>query len=129
MARGDRFAAGRPPRRDNAGRSLPSDRSMRYVELQVTCKHHQDGPPVILGAWWIESHYEVFDPRQVNERDNSAVIERQWRTDPDGSDYLRYKLRCPQCGNSPVLRQDKIDAALAAIYEHGAAAKVVQYRI
>lgn len=128
-ARGGRFAIGEKPGQDAAGHSLPSDGSMRYVELQVICQQHEGEPPMILGAWWIESHHEVFDPTEVNERANKAVIDRQVLTGPDGSSRLRFVMRCPKCGNAPVLRQETIDAALVAIYQKDSVAKVVQYPI
>ncbi len=59
-ARGSRFAQGREPSRDAAGHSLPSDRSMQDVELQLVCKQHPEGERPILGAWWIESHLDDF---------------------------------------------------------------------
>jgi hypothetical protein len=128
MVRGNRAALNKEPRRDAAGRSLPSDAAMNYVELQIVCKHHEPGERPILAAWWIESHFDTFDPAQVNERQNTAV-ERQVVTEVDGSIRLRFKMRCLKCGNEPVLRQEKLDAALAAIYEKGAHPKVVQYPI
>lgn len=127
-ARGSRFAQGREPSRDAAGHSLPSDRSMQYLELQLVCKQHSEGERPILGAWWIESHFEVFDPAQVNERANSGV-ERQFITDPDGTTRLRFKMTCPMCGQQPVYRQDLIDAALAALYVKGANPKIVPHPI
>ncbi len=126
MVRGNRFALNKAPRRDAAGRSLPADSAMRYVELQVVCRNHPEGQQPILGAWWIESHFDYFDSAQVNERPNNAV-ERQLITEDDGSIRQRFKMRCPRCGNQPVLRQETIDAALAAIYEQGADPKVVQF--
>ena len=127
-ARGSRFAQGREPSRDEAGHSLASDQSMGYVELQLVCKQHPVGERPLLGAWWIESHFEVFDPAQVNERANSGV-ERQFITDPDGTTRLRFKMTCPMCGQQPVYRQDRIDAALAALYVQGADSKIVPHPI
>jgi hypothetical protein len=101
---------------------------MHYVEFQLVCKQHPEGERPILGAWWIESHLEKFDPAQVNERGNQAV-ERQVVTNPDGSTRLRFKLTCPKCGQQPVYRQNLIDEALGAIYEQGAVAKVVRYSV
>lgn len=128
MVRGDRFARGQPPRRDQAGHSLPSDRSMHYVELQLVCKQHPEGEEPILGAWWVESHHEQFDARMVNERANSAV-ERQLVDSGDGSNRIRYKLRCPKCRNSPVFTAERIDAALKAIYVRGAYATIERLRV
>jgi len=126
--RGSRFAEGHESSRDEAGHSLPSDRSMHYVELQLVCKQHPEGERPILGAWWIESNFEVFDPAQMNERANVAV-ELQPITEPDGTTRLRFKMTCPKCGQQPVYRQDRIDAALAALYVQGADSKIVQYAI
>ncbi len=98
---------------------------MHYVELQLVCKQHPEGQRPILGAWWIESHFDDFDPAQVNERANAAV-ERQLITEPDGATRLRFKMTCPRCGQQPVYRQDLIDAALAALYVQGANSKIVQ---
>ena len=67
-------------------------------------------------------------PAQVNERANSDV-ERQVVTGQDGATRLRFKMTCPKCGQTPVYRQDLIDAALAAIYERGADPKIQQYAI
>lgn len=128
MVRGDRFARGREPRADAEGHSLPSDRSMHYVELQLVCKQHPEAKPPILGAWWVESYLAEFHPAQVNERANSAV-ERQVVTNADGTTRLRFKMTCPKCGQQPVYRQELIDAALATIYEPGAVAKVTQVPI
>jgi len=97
---------------------------MHYVELQLVCKRHPGGERPILGAWWIESHFEVFDPALVNERAN-AQVERQFITEPDGTTRLRFKMTCPKCGQQPVYRQDLIDEGLAVIYEQGAVAKVI----
>ncbi len=127
-ARGSRFAQGREPSRDAAGHSLPSNRSMQYLELQLVCKQHPEGERPILGAWWIASHFEVFDRAQVNERANVAV-ELQPIPEPDGTTRLRFKMTCPKCGQQPVYRQDRIDAALAVLYVPGAHAKIVQYAI
>lgn len=121
MVRGDRFARGLEPRADAEGHSLPSDRSMHYVELQLVCKQHPEGERPILGAWWIESHLDGFNPVQVNQRSNAAVTTQL----PDGSGRLRYRLQCPKCRNAPVLRQQTIEGWLARIYERGAAPKVL----
>ncbi len=43
MVRGNRFARGREASRDAEGRSLPSDTSLQYVELQLVCKQHPKG--------------------------------------------------------------------------------------
>ncbi len=122
MPRGSRFAAGKAPSRDEAGRSLPSDRDMAYVELQIVCAvcSRAGVRRRILGAWWIESHHAAFDPAEVNERDNTRV-ERQLI-----GDRFRYKLECPQCDAKPVLRGETIDQGLEVVYEQGARAKVTQ---
>ena len=122
--RGRRFALSHESSRDEVGHSLPSDRSMHYVELQLVCKQHPEGERPILGAWWIESHFEVFDPAQVNERANTGV-ERQSITEADGTTRLRFKMTCPTCGQRPEYRQELIDEGLAVIYEQGAVAKVI----
>ena len=120
MPRGSRFAAGKAPSRNEAGRSLPSDRDMAYVELQIVCGvcSRRSVKPPILGAWWIESHHAAFNPAEVNERDNTRV-ERQLI-----GDRLRYKLSCPRCPATPVLRGERIDRELELVYEQGARAKV-----
>jgi len=38
-------------------------------------------------------------------------------------------MTCPKCGQQPVSRQDRIDAALAELYVQGADAKIVPYAI
>ena len=64
----------------------------------------------------------------LNERANAAV-EGQCITEPDGTTRLRFKMTCPKCGQQPVYRQDRIDAALAALYVKGEDAKIVPYAI
>ena len=49
--------------------------------------------------------------------------------DRDGTLRVRYKMRCPRCTNAPVLRADKIEAAVEAIYEPDAVAKIIRYRL
>jgi len=86
------------------------------------CKQHPEGERPILGAWWIESQLDGFNPAQVNERRNAAVttqLPHRW-----GS--KRYRLQCPKCRNAPVFLQETIDDWLARIRERGAAPKVIQ---
>lgn len=99
---------------------------MRYVELQVVCKHHQGRGPII-GAWYIESQHEEFDPQLVNQRPTKG-LEPQRVVGSDGS-WCRYRMSCSQCPHSPVLRQDTVNAALAAVYVPKATAKVVVYAL
>ena len=98
---------------------------MHYVELQLVCKQHPESERPILGAWWIESHLDGFHSVQVKERRNASVTTQL----PDASGRVRYRLQCPKCPNSPVLRQETIDGWLARIYEKGAAPKVMQLPI
>ena len=72
-----------------------------------------------MGAWWIESHHAAFDPRQVNERENTAVVERQVI-----GDRFRFTMKCPRCPNKPVIRGEKLDAELEHLYVQGARAAV-----
>ena len=123
MPRGSQFALGKEPRRDGHGRSLPSDRSMRFVELRILCKGCRSLAP--LAVFYVETLTKVF-PGAANERlPNKAVVERQPLTDDDGSDYVRFKFRCPRCGAEPVLRAGTIDEKLKAAYEPQAVAKRV----
>ncbi len=101
---------------------------MRYVALDLVCRGHPEGEAPVLGRWWIESHHEQFSGAQVNEGPNSGV-EVQTIGHADGATRLRYKLACPHCHNAPVFTAEKIDQALAAVYEQGAYAKVIRHRV
>lgn len=130
MTRGRRFARGQPPRRDAAGHSLPSDRCMQFVALDLVCGQHQVGEEPLLARFAHDSWHEEFSPVNVSERgDNRAIAERQTLTESDGSTRIRYKFRCPLCGHTPVYRAETIDAALAIIYEQGAYEKVVRISV
>ena len=118
MARGDRFAKGKPPTRDTAGRSLPSDRSMRYVAVVLVCKQHPEGEAPELARFWVESTHERFSPQLLNEGANRGVTAEAVEA-PDGSTYFRYKLRCPKCRNTPEFRSARIEQDLEDIYEQG----------
>lgn len=125
MARGARFASNKASSSDADGHSLPSDKSMHYIELQLVCGCCPLGDRPILAAFWIESHFEEFDPNQVNERENRAMI-RQMVDGRDGRQ--RFVFQCPKCSNSPVLKQETVDGWLAAAYGYygkGARAAVV----
>lgn len=124
MARGSRAVAGRAPSRDQAGRSLPSDASTQYVELQVVCRTcSRPEHLLVLGAWWIDSRLEAFDAGQVNERANQAMV-RQMPDGPEGRQ--RYVFTCPGgCGRKGVLRQDTIDDKLAEAFERDVTQKIV----
>ena len=43
---------------------------------------------------------------------------------PDGVSSVRrrFKMKCPRCGATPVLREDKVDEGLRAMYKPGAVA-------
>ena len=124
MARGSRAIAGRAPSRDQAGRSLPSDASTQYVELQVVCRTcSRPEHLLVLGAWWIDSRLEAFDAGQVNERANQAMV-RQMPDGPEGRQ--RYAFECPgRCRRKGVLRQDTIDDKLAEAFERDVTQKIV----
>jgi len=80
---------------------------MHYVELQLVCKQHPEGQRPILGAWWIESHFNDFDPAQVNERGNVAV-EGQFIPEPDGTTRLRFKMTCRMGVGAWVTRRQHV---------------------
>ncbi len=92
------------------------------------CKQHPEGERPELARFWVESHHERFSPELVKEGRNQAVT-RQLVTAPDGSSYLRYKMQCPSCRNSPVFTSTLLDEGLSAIYEQGAYAKDVLVEI
>jgi hypothetical protein len=122
MARGDRFARGRVDTRDGQGHSLPSNRFMRFVAVEFACKPcNRRGVETVLGTWAIETDAPQFDARQVHVRGDNSAVETQGI--PEGAaGRRRYRFACPRCGNRPQLREDKIDAALAALYKPGAEA-------
>lgn len=126
MARGMRFAKGQPSRRGQHGRSLPSDRSMRYVGIDYLCPSclRRAGVNIVLAQFRISSLLPAFQSRQVYEMKGDSIIERVPMVYPDGTEGIRYKLACPKCSNTPVLRQSTIDAELANDFEPGAYAKV-----
>ena len=128
MARGSRAVAGRAPSRDQAGRSLPSDASTQYVELQVVCRTCSRPEHLLVhGAWWIDSRLEAFDAGQVNERANIRV-ERQQPEGPEGRQ--RYIFPCPGgCGRKGILRQDTIDNLLSEAFERDVQMRVVLHGI
>lgn len=108
---------------------MPSDRSMRFVAVDLVCSGHPEGDEPILARFYIESHFEAFRDEQVSEGQNRAVVERTFLRDAQGDEYLHYKFLCPKCGRSPVSRESRINRGLEALYEPGAYAKVRRIRI
>ncbi len=95
---------------------------MRYVGLDCLCSRCGWR----LARFEIDSRHEAFDPVQVSERlPNTAVIERKSIDEPDGCTRVRYKLLCPRCRHSPVIRAERIDRVLAQHYEQNAFDKIV----
>lgn len=95
--RGSRFAAGREPRRDDEGHSLPSDPSMRFVAIELVCRGCQsEGKHVVLGSWAIDTTFEEFRSEEIWERGDNTAVTTQLI--PDGSGQrVRYRLVCPRC--------------------------------
>lgn len=118
---GRRFAAGKAPSRDSAGRSLPSDKDMQYVEVIYLCQVcARSGDVIELAGFGVETRDETFSPGMVYERRRSRIVERDPRVDDTGREYIRFKMQCPGCRSSPILRSDKADAELEEIYKQGA---------
>ena len=118
--RGSRFARGRECRRDEHGRSLPSDRSMQFVGIELICGRcsRDRGDHVVLGSWAIENHFPEFRPEEVFERGANQVLSSEVRYD-ETSPRVRATMKCPKCGSAPQLRQERIDAALQELYRPG----------
>ncbi len=49
------------------------------MALVLVCKQHPEGQRPELARFGIESQHQEFDPNQVNEGTNSAVVEREAR--------------------------------------------------
>jgi hypothetical protein len=97
---------------------------MHFVALEVACKPCSGrGVETVLGTWAIETHKPTFDPRQVHARGNNTAVQVEEILESDGSYRRRYKMCCPRCGATPVVREDKVDAGLEAMYEPGAIAR------
>jgi hypothetical protein len=97
---------------------------MQFVAIEVACRSCQGrGLETVLATWAAQTESPEFDPREVHARgDNLAVLIQELPVTADGV-RRRFKMLCPRCGAKPVVREDKIDEALAAIYEHGAVGK------
>ncbi|WP_076259240.1 hypothetical protein [Intrasporangium flavum] len=97
---------------------------MKYVALEVACAVcHRQGVETVLGTWAVETRTPAFDPGGLHQRgDNTAVTVEEL---PDGPNRVRrrYKMRCPRCHATPVVREDKVDDALRRLYEPGAVAR------
>jgi hypothetical protein len=129
MARGSKFALGKEPSRDAQGHSLPDDMSMRFVAIDLVCSCRPRGQEVHLARFGTETRSGIFVANEVDLMGENHAVTVQSMPDRDGTLRQRYKMRCPHCTNAPVLRADKIEAAVEAIYEPGAVAKIIRYRI
>lgn len=132
MSRGSKIALSKPSRRDVDGHSLPSDRSMQFVAVDLLCICHPDEPGSTLARLAIDSWHAQFLPNQVYERgDNKAIAERQPDVSEDGSIGVRYVFECPRrgCKNRPVFRSETLDKILAYFYKRGARDLVIPFAI
>ena len=124
-ARGSRIAKHRPPARDKDGRSFPSDTFAHYIALELVCSRCKEhGNHVVLAGWAIDSRLKRFDPDQIFERGDNRALTHQELPDGHGGVRSRYSLLCPACGNAPQFRQEKVDAALRAVWAPGVQNKV-----
>ncbi|WP_270889894.1 hypothetical protein [Pedococcus sp. 5OH_020] len=123
--RGNRIAVDQADRRDEHGHSLPSDTFMHFVAIEVACRPCQrEGVETILGAWAVETHDATFDPNQLFNKGENQNVTIQELPDGSGAIRQRYKMTCPRCGNAPVLRAERVTAALSHLYQQGARALV-----
>ena len=116
--RGSRFARGKEPSRDAQGHSLPSDVFTQYVAIDLVCKPCglTDRRIVRLARFAIETRNPEFSPNQVGPQGANPCLTINEVADPDGSVRLRYKMVCPICGNSPVVRSERVDRWLEELY-------------
>jgi hypothetical protein len=127
-SRGSGFALGQPPTRDAAGHNLPSDRSMQFVAVDLLCRVCYPQYRIRFVRLAIDSWHDSFDIAHVYQRGPSSSFAEEGFT-ADGQTWVRYKCRCPHCGNAPVVRAERVMAALEAAYERGAIDKVVSLPI
>ena len=118
--RGNRFARARESRRDDHGRSLPSDRSMQFVGIELICGrcNRERGEHVVLGSWAIENHFPEFRAQEVFDRGPGRAMTTEVIRGDDGP-RVRVRLRCPKCSSNPQFRRDRIDQALEGLYAPG----------
>lgn len=126
IPRGSRFARGTEPSRDAQGHSLPSDVFTQYVAIDLVCKPCglKDRRIVRLARVAVETRSPDFAPNQVGPQGKNPALTIEEFTDPDGSVRRRYKMVCPRCQNSPVVRGERVDRWLKEIYVPGAYEKV-----
>jgi hypothetical protein len=128
--RGSRFARGKEPSRDAQGHSLPSDVFTQYVAVDLVCRPCGiRGRIVRLARIAIETRSPEFSPNQVDVQGKNPAITTEEFTDPDGSVRRRYKMVCPLCRNSPVVRGERVDRWLEEIYVPGAYEKVEMHPV
>jgi hypothetical protein len=120
--RGSRFARGREPSRDAQGHSLPSDVFTQYVAIDLVCKPCglTDGKIVRLARFAVETRSSEFSPNQVGRQGENPSLTIQEIANPDGSVRRRYKMACPNCRHSPVVRGERVDRWLEELYVPGA---------
>ncbi len=132
MSRGSKIALNQPSRRDVDGHSLPSDRSMQFIAVDLLCICHPEEPGSTMARFAIDSWHEHFRPEQVYERgDNKAIVARQPDVNEDGSIGVRYVFECRKksCRNRPVFRSQTLDKILGHFYVRGARDLVIPFAI
>jgi hypothetical protein len=124
--RGSRFARGKEPSRDAQGHSLPSDVFTQYVAIDLVCKPCglTDGKIIRLARFAVETRSPEFSPNQVGPRGENPSLTIQEIANPDGSVRRRYKMTCPICRHSPVVRGERVDHWLEELYLPGAQEQV-----
>ena len=100
---------------------MPSDVFTQYMAIDLVCRPCglTGGKPVRLARFAVETRNPEFSPNQVGPQGANPCLTINEVADPDGSVRLRYKMVCPICGNSPVIRGERIDRRLEELYVPG----------
>jgi hypothetical protein len=101
------------------------------VAVDLVCKPCglKDGRIVRLARFAIETRNPEFSSNQVDPQGANPCLTINEVADPDGSVRLRYKMVCPICGNSPVVRGERVDRWLDEIYVPGAYEKIKMHPV
>lgn len=119
-----------PTMGDADGRLSPSDDSTKRVAIDLICAPcWRRGRTVRLARLAVDAKGPDFRPDEVRPPGENSCLTITGIPTPDGSVRFRYKMLCPICGQSPIIRGERVAKWLKELLVRGGEKSIDMHRV
>ena len=108
----------------------PWDDSTKHVAIDLICTPcWRRGQTVRLARLAVDAKGPDFRPDEVRPPGENSCLTITGIPTPDGSVRFRYKMLCPICRHSPIVRGDKVAIWLKELLVRGGEKTIDMHRV